>query len=602
MKDMNKVINRIMESKKSMPLKESETTVEPQDTVGVNKPPVLSQCHNCMGVYKGEPTKCPICGAPADLSDKIRESQKRHKLTEAVEDESDRKAISPEEFAEWHKDPKNYEGKDAQVKMDKIYSILDRSKTTSDDIYDQYKDLSEKDKEEITRLVFNERKVSPQDLRDRGYEVIAKNEPGFKDISRDYDEDSRKYKTRAHGADGVTSFRTKDNIEYVKGNDFIARKKLKNSEAEDELKVELEECDATDLLECGDIQKFNEKYGTSTIARNGKLQVIVESFSGRKFVIEKDLTSTQRAAFRIAEAARKSSSISYAKNKSRVNEIKKARVTAIIRNESKATRVAITRFLERNHIAFDAKKLREAAESTLVDRSKEFEDRVDEILGKDVINASQNTEDLIAPITEVIEDTGLNVVTQEASTEPDGSSVIQVRIQDEPGVEVNLQDISDTIADVIGEDVAVVGPNVVAGDSTLMDVAVVVNPDEDDLDINEKVALSESLRRKVVESRKSKRSKTEDCSSDLNEGDEDSDDQKPPKLSERRRRRRTEDLSHGDGEKVEVKETNELKGTETPESKEAIDQSEILIETVDKMDDEDLDKLEEAIKNRRNKK
>lgn len=605
------LVNSLTESKASKRKTEAQSTVEPQTTVGVNPVPVLSQCHACMGIYRGDPRKCPICGAPADRSVKVKESKKNRRYTEA------RKAMTAKDFAEWHKNPENYRGKDAQVKMDKIYSILDRSHTTSDDIYDQYNDLPEKDKEEVTRLVYNESK----------------------------DEDKIKV------------------------------------EVDDDFKDKVEECDqAVNLLECGDIEKFNEKYGTSTLSKDGKLQILVESTSGRRKIIERKLNSTQRAAFRISESAR---SLRSSVDPKKVKEYKKVRIAAILRNESKATRVAALRALERFRAPYDFKKIKEAIDSDMRDRLKETDARIDKI-----IEESLMPEDTISLITDIIKDTGLNVVYQQALEDETGINSFQIRVQDEPGVEVNLKELSDVLSDAMGSDVAIVGPTQVAGDSTLVDFVVLINPVVTDLQENSNnVAMSESLESKIKKESKN----------------DDSEEEMPPKLTERRRvkeawypessffkdpdadidytkfepevkkatdgksfewtgeddtgalallskfkgkkvvnkptdnslglvqgeidgkpyvkaiapggyeyllkikeskrrRRRIEDLSHGDGEKVQVKEIDTLNGIDSPCSKGAIDSSEILIESIEDMDEDELIKVEEALKKARNHK
>lgn len=537
--DMNKIISRIVESQ-SAPVVNSKRlreSVENQPTVGVDARTKLSQCGECHGVYQGEPEKCPICGADASRSKLVVESKGRSsKVRECddTEDKDDKKKLT-----------EGLMKKDVFVEA--IYKCLvDLNKATNSMTEDEYIDKGAEVEDKIIKDWYTyvkhglSKKATYEDWaslfdgydnqrpdRNRAKQLadafISRTDSQFNEaldtkINMDDDDDDKVVVERRGRKVRECDDTDTEDVEV----------ELKEAKVPDEVDDEADE--ALVLLDQNKIEKFNERFGTAKMSKAGKLQVIVESANGRIYAVERKMNATQRATFRVVEAARRVKS--KASNVARIREAQVARLTAMIKNEAKSSRVAVSRYLERCGVPFDATKVKEITDDLTTKHEDELEKRVEAVLTDIVAGTDSTPEGVAEDITKSIEDTGLEVVTQEVTPEADGSTTVQVRIQDDPAVEVNLQDIADTVSDVIDKDVAVVGPTPVAGDSTLVDVAVVVDPDPETIEETETVALSESLKSKV-------RRKVRECDDPETKvlvKEEDTED-KPPKLTERRRRK-----------------------------------------------------------------
>lgn len=327
--------------------------------------------------------------------------------------------------------------------------------------------------------------------------------------------------------------------------------------------VEVEVKEALDCLSDGDHKAFNESYRNSRLLKNGKLNILVESRSGRVYSVVRKINSIQRANYKLAESMTIKTARRSATN-AKLESVRAARMNLAALTEMSAVKVAALRLMERQGIKVDYKKfdraLKEAIGKSADRLKKKFEDiAADKETGTASIEDS-TPEEIASDVVEVIKDTGLEVVTQEVDTTNDAAAV-QVRIQDDPAVEVNLQDVADTVSDVVAAPVAVVGPVATEGDPTLADVTVLVNPEIEDVKDeadNETVALSESLRSairayKINEAKRAARKRkltesededpsvmttpTKDGGAKVVIDEEDDDDEKDkdiPKLSERR--------------------------------------------------------------------
>lgn len=325
--------------------------------------------------------------------------------------------------------------------------------------------------------------------------------------------------------------------------------------------VEVEINEGMRLLAKGNYKKFNESFKNTKLLKNGKINFLVESDrTGRMYSVVRRATAIQKANYKLAESmALKTSRRVTASAK--LESVRATRTSLVALTEMNAIKVAAMRMLERQGIRFDFKAMNESLNRTIAESSKRFRKKFEAIdADKDTgaIDFAESTpEEIAQDVTEVVQDAGLEVVTQEVDATTD-TAAVQVRVQDDPNLEVNLQDIADATSEVMDTPVAVVGPSKPEGDSTLADITILVNPDEDTVEEGEKVALSESLRRKVrarklrecddlMMKKDDKVDEDEDVEIKVDDNDEDY-----PKLSERRRSVRKRKLHESEDKEQKV--------------------------------------------------
>lgn len=326
--------------------------------------------------------------------------------------------------------------------------------------------------------------------------------------------------------------------------------------------VEVEINEGMRLLAKGNYKKFNESFKNTKLLKNGKINFLVESNrTGRMYSVVRKATAIQKANYKLAESMNIKTSRRATTN-AKLESVRAARTSLAALTEMNAVKVATMKMLERQGIRFNFKAMNESLNRAIFESSKRFRKKFEAIDADKETGAidfvESTPEEIAQDVTEVIKDAGLEVVTQEVDATED-TAAVQVRIQDDPNLEVNLQDIADATSEVMDAPVAVVGPSKPEGDSTLADVTVLVNPDEDTVEEGEKVALSESLRRKVrarklrecddmMITMKDKLDEDEDDDEDIEIDVEDKKDEDYPKLSERRRSIRRRRLHESEDE------------------------------------------------------
>ena len=323
--------------------------------------------------------------------------------------------------------------------------------------------------------------------------------------------------------------------------------------------VEVEINEAMRLLSKGNYKKFNESYKSTKLLKNGKINFLVESErTGRMYSVVRKPNAIQKANYKLAESMNVKTS-RRASASAKLESVRAARASLAALTEMNAVKVATMRMLERQGIRFDFAKMNESLNKTISESSKRFRKKFEAIdSDKDTgaVDFTESTpEEIAQDVTEVIKDTGLEVVTQDVDATTD-TAAIQVRVQDDPNLEVNLQDIADATSEVMDAPIAVVGPSKPEGDSTLADITVLVNPDEDLIEDEEKVALSESLRRKIYARKLRESYSLKECDDivvkDKEEIEEDEDKIEYPKLSERRSLRRKRKLHESEDEEQKM--------------------------------------------------
>lgn len=331
--------------------------------------------------------------------------------------------------------------------------------------------------------------------------------------------------------------------------------------------VEVEINEGMRLLAKGNYKKFNESFKNTKLLKNGRINFLVESDrTGRMYSVVRKATAIQKANYKLAESMNVKTSRRATAN-AKLESVRAARTSLAALTEMNAVKVATMKMLERQGIRFNFKAMNESLNRTIFESSKRFRKKFEAIDADKETGAidfvESTPEEIAQDVTEVIKDAGLEVVTQEVDATAD-TAAVQVRIQDDPNLEVNLQDIADATSEVMDAPVAVVGPSKPEGDSTLADVTVLVNPDEGTVEEGEKVALSESLRRKV-RARKlrecddmmitMKDKLDEDDDEDIEIDVEDKDDEDYPKLSERRhsiRKRKLRESEDGEQKMIDA--------------------------------------------------
>lgn len=320
--------------------------------------------------------------------------------------------------------------------------------------------------------------------------------------------------------------------------------------------VEVEINEGMRLLTKGNYKKFNESFKNTKLLKNGKINFLVESErTGRMYSVVRRATAIQKANYRLAESMSIKTSRRATTN-AKLESVRAARTSLAALTEMNAVKVAAIRMLERQGVRFNYKAVNESLNRTIAESAKRFRKKfeaIDSDKETGAIDFTKSTpEEIAQDVTEVVKDSGLEVVTQEVDATPD-TAAVQIRVQDDPALEINLQDIADTASEVMDAPVAVVGPSKPEGDSTLADITVLVNPDENTVDEGEKVALSESLRRRVRSRRLNECDDMKLQKDNTLEEDEDvevKDEVEYPKLSERRRSVRKRHFNEGIGDEV----------------------------------------------------
>lgn len=316
------------------------------------------------------------------------------------------------------------------------------------------------------------------------------------------------------------------------------------------------------LLTKGNYKKFNESFKNTRLLKNGRINFLVESErTGRMYSVVRRATAIQKANYKLAESMNVKTSRRATAN-AKLESVRAARTSLAALTEMNAVKVAAIRMLERQGLRFNYSAINESLNKTIAESSRRFRrkfEAIDTDKETGAIDFEESTpEEIAQDVTEVVKDSGLEVVTQEVDATAD-TAAVQVRVQDDPTLEINLQDIADATSEVMDAPVAVVGPSKPEGDSTLADITVLVNPNEDTVEEGEKVALSESLRRKVrarklrecddLALQKGEKDKKDNLNEDEDlEKDDDMEDY--PKLSERRSIRRKRRFNEGIGDEV----------------------------------------------------
>lgn len=333
--------------------------------------------------------------------------------------------------------------------------------------------------------------------------------------------------------------------------------------------VEVEINEGMRLLSKGNYKKFNESFKNTKLLRNGKINFLVESErTGRMYSVVRKANAVQKANYKLAESMNAKTSRRATTN-AKLESVRAARTSLVALTEMNAVKVAALRMLERQGVRFNFKAMNESLNKTIFESSMRFRKKFEAIdADKDTgaVDFEETTpEEIAQDVTEVVKDAGLEVITQEVDADTE-TAAVQIRVQDDPNLEVNLQDIADATSEVMDAPVAVVGPSKPEGDSTLADITVLVNPDEDSVEEGEKVALSESLRRKVrarklrecydmMDDDKKKlvtEDDDEDVDLDIKLDKEDDDNEDYPKLSERRMSRRARKLRESEDDEQNI--------------------------------------------------
>lgn len=374
---------------------------------------------------------------------------------------------------------------------------------------------------------------------------------------------------------------------------------IKEEKDEVPVEVETEVEEAMDMLSNGEAKKFNEAYGrTSKLMKSGKLNIIVESKSGRMHSVVKRLNSVQKATYKLSESFKKKAVVSRRSADSKVFEaVHSARVGHVVLTEMSAVKVSALKVCERLGMTKNQiRKLKEAMEATIDDRKEDIDDKITEIVSDKETGETKYDdaapEDVVEDVNKVIEDTGLEIIDHSYDVDDTTNTTeVQVKVQDDPDVEVNLQDVADTVSDVVDADVAVVGPTVSEADPAVADITVIINPDEETIESadaeDNKVALSESiLRKRAKKLRESNEEKIEVEDKDEKEiaecdGKGNEEVIIKNKLSERKKSSMRRKLRESDEDKIEIKDNDIIDEDEEEkfeiEDKEKIEEKKALI-------------------------
>lgn len=263
-----------------------------------------------------------------------------------------------------------------------------------------------------------------------------------------------------------------------------------DDEEVEELKSEAEVLvdEALKLLDRNDYKRFNEGYRPrSRVTRRGELEMLVESTNGKFVTARRRMTSRQKTAYNLSERYQVNTAKTSA-NAKKNESIKAHRQELMIKNESRAIKLCACRLLERQGVKYDFKKFNEGMNKFIA--SRKISESLARINEDDEIGTSElekmNPDEIGDQVTDVIEDTGLEIVANDVDIDGD-TATVNVRVQDSDEVEVHADEIKDVLQDVFDAPVEIVGPYESEGDKTIQDLAVVINPDAEAEPTNEDI-------------------------------------------------------------------------------------------------------------------
>jgi len=252
-----------------------------------------------------------------------------------------------------------------------------------------------------------------------------------------------------------------------------------DEEAEIKSEAEVIVGEALRTLDRNDYKKFNESYRPRTrITSKGELEVLIES-KGHVVTASRRMTSRQKTAYNLSE--KYVPAVVTPADTKKFESIRLHRQELMIKNESRAIKIQACKILERQGAKYNFKKFNESMDKFLNERigviSKKFEDIAsDDEIGKSELD-KMTPDEIGDQVTAVIEDTGLEVVTNDVDIDGD-TATVNVRVQDSDGVEVHTKEVEDVLTDVFDTPVEIVGPYQSEGDKSVADLAVVINPDD----------------------------------------------------------------------------------------------------------------------------
>lgn len=275
-----------------------------------------------------------------------------------------------------------------------------------------------------------------------------------------------------------------DESEVVKPEDEV--NKLTEDE-EEELRSEADMIvsEALDLLNKNDYHKFNESYRPRVrVNSKGQLEALVES-KGHTVTASRRMTSRQKTAYKLSE--RYTPAIKKVDNK-KLESIKLHRQELLIKNESRAVKLQACKLLERQGASYDFNKFNKSMNKFISERIKVSRRILEDIADDEEIGKSEldnmTTDEIADQVETVIKDTGLEVINKDVDIDGD-TATVSVRVEDNDQSEVHTSELEDVLSDVFDKPVEIVGPNQSEGDKSVVDLAVVINPDEpqnEDLD------------------------------------------------------------------------------------------------------------------------
>jgi len=279
-----------------------------------------------------------------------------------------------------------------------------------------------------------------------------------------------------------------------------------------DIERDLDEC--LGVLDYSDFKTFHENYkGRVKMNSKGEL-TLTESVGTKEVTVSRRMTTRQKASYALAEKYVPATprEVDPKKNES----IKIKRQVLMAKNESRAIKVQAARLLERMGVKYDFKQFDSKMNEFI--NSRDYTKPYVRINENRVIESAELESSTPGEVEEVVatvvEDTGLEVVSANATVDGD-AMIVNVRVEDSPEVEVHTSEITDVLSQVYEEPVEVVGKSEADGDSTLVDLAIVIGENEGDFDEeDEDPQISESVRRRrgrgssrvVNESRRGRRS------------------------------------------------------------------------------------------------
>lgn len=257
-------------------------------------------------------------------------------------------------------------------------------------------------------------------------------------------------------------------------------------EEEEELKSEadLVVSEALKLLDNNDYRKFNESYRSRVkVNTKGELEALVESKNGKSITSSRKMTSRQKSAYRLSERYTPAPKA----NSKKLESIKLHRQVLRIKNESRAVKLQACKILERQGAKYDFTKFNESLNKFINERFKINRRILEDIADDEEVKSeldNMTTDEIADQVEAVIKDTGLEVINKDVDVDGD-TATVSIRVEDNDQEEVHTAELEDVLSDVFEKPVEIVGPNQSEGDKSVVDLAVVINPDEpqnEDLD------------------------------------------------------------------------------------------------------------------------